>query len=108
MRSRLENFRGALYMTLSRVLTIDVPEILLVAVVLPIQALMTFDPGAKMSTEDPKFDQDARLSRMVEAPTVITAGARAGETYPASLPSLPAATTTCTPAFTSCRFKIQG
>lgn len=88
-------------MGLSRVLTIDVPDILLVAVVLPIQALMIFDPGAKMSTQDPKFDQEARPSKMVVAPTVITAGARAGESYPASLPSLPAATTTCTPAFTS-------
>lgn len=94
MRGRLECFKSALHPTLSCTLTIDVPDILLVAVVLPIQALMTFDPGAKMSTQDPKFDQEARLSRIVAAPTVITAGARAGESYPASLPSFPAATTT--------------
>lgn len=59
--------------------TIEVPEMLLVAVVLPIHALIIFEPGAKRSTADPKFDHEARESRIVIAPTVLADGARAGE-----------------------------
>lgn len=33
--------------------TIEVPEMLLVAVVEPIQELMTYSPGAKISTTEP-------------------------------------------------------
>ena len=70
----------------------DVPEILLVAVVLPIQALMTFCPGAKISTTDPKLENEARASAMVEAPTVLAEAARAGDVPLASALSFPAAT----------------
>lgn len=75
-------------------LTMEVPEILLVEVVLSIQELMTSCPGAKMSTTLPKLENEARASAIVVAPTVIAEGARAGEVVPASAPSLPAATVT--------------
>jgi len=74
--------------------TIDVPEMLLVALVLPIHALITFCPGAKMSTTEPKLEKDARASAIVVAPTVFALGARAGDVFPASVPSFPAATVT--------------
>lgn len=53
---------------------------------------MTFCPGAKISTTEPKFENDALASAMVEAPTVMTAGARAGELVLASALEFPAAT----------------
>ncbi len=67
---------------------------LFVALVLPIQELMTFCPGAKMSTTVPKLEKEARASAIVEAPTVLAEGARAGEVPLASALSLPAATET--------------
>ena len=67
---------------------------LLVAVVLPIQELVTPWPGAKTSTTEPKFENEARASEMVLAPTVIAEGARAGEVLAALTLSLPAATVT--------------
>ena len=70
----------------------------LVAVVLPIHALITFCPGAKMSTTEPKLEKDARASAIVVAPTVFALGARAGDVFPASTPSFPAATVTWIPA----------
>lgn len=77
--------------------TIEVPEMLLVAVLLVIHALMMFCPGAKMSTTEPKLEKDARVSAIVVAPTVLALGARAGDVVPASAPSFPAATVTWTP-----------
>jgi hypothetical protein len=74
--------------------TMEVPEMLLVDVVLVIHELMTFCPGAKMSTTEPKLEKDARASAIVVAPTVFALGARAGDVFPASPPSLPAATVT--------------
>jgi len=74
--------------------TIDVPEMLLVAVLLSIHALMIFCPGAKTSTTAPKLEKDARASAIVVAPTVFALGARAGDVFPALAPSFPAATVT--------------
>jgi hypothetical protein len=57
----------------------DVPLIVLVAVLLPFQAEVMPDPGAKMSRQEPKFEYDALASLLVVAPTVIALPARAGE-----------------------------
>jgi hypothetical protein len=48
-----------------------VPEMLFVAVVEPIQELVTPKPGAKTSTIALKFEKEARASAMVEAPTAV-------------------------------------
>lgn len=53
---------------------------------------MTFCPGAKTSTTEPKLENDARASAMVLAPTVTALAALAGEVVPASRFELPAAT----------------
>ena len=37
------------------------------------------EPGAKMSRQVPKFENDERASVLVVEPTVIAVGARAGE-----------------------------
>jgi hypothetical protein len=58
---------------------IDVPEIVLDAEVLEIHAEVICVPGAHMSTQDPKFEYEARASRTSVAPMVIAAGTRAGE-----------------------------
>jgi len=81
--------------------TIEVPEMLLVAVLLVIHALMMFCPGAKMSTTEPKLEKDARVSAIVVAPTVLALGARAGDVVPAFAPSFPAATVTWIPDLVS-------
>lgn len=78
-----------------------VPEIVFVAVVDPTHAEMMSTPGPKMSTTGPKLEKDALLSLRSVAPTVQTAGAEAGEALRASMPSLPAATATKTPALTA-------
>jgi hypothetical protein len=57
-----------------------------------------FTPGAKTSTQSPKFEKDARESVIVEAPTVIALGELAGVLEHASVLSLPAATTGVMPA----------
>ena len=62
---------------------IDVPEIVLVAVSLVLHAEVMLLPGAKMSTQVPKFENEERASGVVVEPTVIAAGARAGETLQA-------------------------
>ena len=62
---------------------IDVPEIVLVAVSLVRHAEVMPLPGAKISTQVPKFENDERVSVVVVEPTVIAAGARAGETLQA-------------------------
>jgi hypothetical protein len=77
---------------------IDVPEIVFVAVELPIQALVMLWPGAWISTTEPKLLKLAFVSAIVVAPTVMADGARAGETFAAFWFSLPAATVTWTPA----------
>ena len=59
---------------------------------LPIQAEMTFWPGAKMSTTLPKLEYSAMASVLSVAPTVQTVGSEAGEEDSASVASLPAAT----------------
>lgn len=69
--------------------------------VLPIQALVISTPGAKISTTDPKFENEAISSAIVVAPTVFAEGARAGLVSPASTPSFPAATVTWIPASVS-------
>lgn len=81
--------------------TMEVPEIVFVAVVLPIQALVIDCPGAKISTMVPKLEKEALASAIVEAPTVIAPATRAGLLLAASLLSLPAATVTWTPLLTS-------
>src|SRR5689334_17283432 len=54
-------------------------------------------PGAKMSTQVPKLEKDARRSDRSVAPTVMAAGSRAGDSLHASWLSLPAAATYVTP-----------
>ena len=58
---------------------IEVPEIVLVAVSLVLQADVMLEPGAKISTQVPKFENDDRASELVVEPTVMAFGARAGE-----------------------------
>ncbi len=57
------------------------------------------EPGAKISTHLPWFENPAGASARVVAPTVIADGALAGERVHASVDSFPAAATTVTPAF---------
>ena len=49
------------------------------------------EPGAKMSTTLPKFENDDRASLVVLAPTVIAAATRAGEDVLAFVFEFPAA-----------------
>ena len=63
---------------------IDVPEIMLVAVSLVFHDDVMSLPGAKMSTQVPKFENEERASVVVVDPTVIAFGTRAGETLQAS------------------------
>ena len=58
---------------------IDVPEIVVVAELLPIQADVMPAPGAIMSTQDPVLLNEATESVLVLAATVIAFGTRAGE-----------------------------
>lgn len=74
-----------------------VPEMVLVAVVLPIHAERISTPGLKTSTRLPKLENDARASLESIAPTVMALGSEAGEKPEASAAELPAATTTVTP-----------
>src|SRR5262249_1940323 len=81
---------------------IDVPLIVLVAVSLVFHAEVIPTPGAKMSRQVPKLENDAFWSLLWVAPTVIAAGTRAGEVLQAScgLPKmspLPAAIPYVTP-----------
>jgi len=64
---------------------IDVPLSMAVAVSLVYHADSIWTPGAKMSTQLPKFANDARLSRMFVALTVIALVTRAGEIVQASV-----------------------
>ena len=63
-----------------------------VAVSLVFQDEVMLLPGAKMSRHVPKLENEARASVFVVAPTVLAAGARAGELLHAFAFELPAAT----------------
>src|SRR6266508_754269 len=69
----------------------------LAAVSLVIQDEVMLTPGAKMSTQVPKLENEARLSLMSVAPTVIAAGTRAGLKLQALALLLPAAMAYVTP-----------
>ena len=56
-------------------------------------------PGAKISRQVPKFENDDRASVVVVEPTVIAFAARAGDELHALVLLLPAATAIATPAF---------
>ena len=55
------------------------------------------EPGAKMSTQVPKFEKDERASVEVVEPTVMAAATRAGDCVHASALLLPAAMEYVTP-----------
>lgn len=65
---------------------------LTVSLVFEVETMKT--PGAKISTTLPKLEKSAMVSFMSDAPTVMAARTRAGETFSASIASFPAATTT--------------
>src|SRR5690606_3768060 len=79
---------------------IEVPEIVLVALSEVYQAEVMLLPGAKRSRQLPQLEKLDRASLLVVEPTVMAAAARAGEVLQAFWFSLPAATTTVTPALT--------
>jgi hypothetical protein len=58
---------------------IDVPLIVRIAELLPIQAEVMSTPGAEISTQLPVLLKVASASLLSVAPTVIAAGTRAGE-----------------------------
>src|SRR5690606_19637191 len=58
---------------------IDVPLIVLVAVLEVDHAEGILGPGPKLSRQEPKFETDARLSLLAVAPTVLAPPARVGE-----------------------------
>ena len=57
------------------------------------------EPGAKMSTHVPKFENEERASLVVVEPVVMALAARAGDCVQASVLLLPAATAIGTPEF---------
>src|SRR5918993_834538 len=71
---------------------IEVPEIVFIAVSLRCQDEVMLEPGAKISTHVPKFENDERASVLVVEPTVIALATRAGEKPQASVLTLPAPT----------------
>ena len=58
---------------------IDVPEIVLVAVVEVDQAEVMFEPGANTSTHEPKLENEDRASTEVDEATVTADASAAGE-----------------------------
>ena len=80
---------------------IDVPDNDATRVVLPMNAEVMLWPGAKMSTQVPQLENDARESTDVDAATVIASGALAGDRKQAFVFSLPAATTYVMPSATA-------
>ena len=70
---------------------IEVPEIVCVAVSLVLYDERMLEPGAKISTQDPKFENDERASVSAVDPTVIALATRAGEKLQVSALLLPAA-----------------
>ena len=77
---------------------IEVPEIVLVAVVDVFHADVIPVPGAKTSTQLPKFEYEARASFDPVAPTVSAFGVDAGDEPQASALELPAATAKVMPS----------
>ena len=71
----------------------DVPLIVLVAVLLPIQGALILLPGAKISTQVPQLEKEDSASVLVVEATVIAESSLAGEYRHASLSLLPDATT---------------
>ena len=69
----------------------EVPEIVFVAVSLVFQDEVMLEPGAKMSRQVPKLENDERASVLVVEPTVIAFATRAGDVVHASVLLLPAA-----------------
>ena len=57
----------------------EVPLMVLVSELLPIQAAVMPDPGAKISTQVPQLENEERPSALVVDPTVITVSSLAGE-----------------------------
>lgn len=72
-------------------LAIEVPLKVAPAVSLVNQADTMLEPGAKISTTLPKFENDERASFIVDDPTVIASATRAGEELEAFVFELPAA-----------------
>jgi hypothetical protein len=79
-------------------LAIEVPLIVLVAVLLVCHAKVMLDPGAKMSRQLPQLENDDLESEEVVEPTVMAAATRAGEELHALTLSFPAATEYETPS----------
>ena len=77
---------------------IDVPDIVLVAELLAVDAALMLLPGARISTQVPKLEKLDKWSELVVEPTVMARGAEAGEDWHASPESFPAAATTLIPA----------
>src|SRR5690606_7320526 len=78
-------------------LAIEVPDIVLVPWSLSFQAEVMSEPGAYRSTTEPKLEKSDWASSLVLEATVRASGTRAGEPWPASADSLPAATAKVTP-----------
>src|SRR5262245_18528295 len=76
---------------------IEVPEIMFVAVSLLTQAEVMATPGANRSRQRPLFENEARLSLMSVAPTVIASATRAGVCWHALAFELPAESEYVTP-----------
>ena len=79
---------------------IDVPEMVLVAVSLVRHAEVMLLPGAKMSTQVPKLENEERASLVVVEPTVIALATRAGDELQAFVLLFPAAIAYVTPSLT--------
>jgi hypothetical protein len=77
-----------------------VPLRVLVPVALPWEAETIPEPGAKRSTQAPKFEKEERTSDEVVAPTVIASAVEARDFRQASSPSFPAETLAWMPATT--------
>jgi len=75
----------------------DVPLIVLMAVLLVDHAEVMLDPGAKMSTTLPTLEKDDRASLIVLDPTVMASLTRAGDDVLAFAFELPAAIAYVTP-----------
>ena len=90
---------------------IDVPDLLRKSVLLVYHDETMSAPGAKTSTQEPKFEDGTLLSARSLPPTVIAIGSDAGEYEHASLLLFPAATTTeilsCTNETTASLIRIE-
>jgi hypothetical protein len=77
---------------------IEVPDMVVMESSAAAEAAVMPEPGAHMSTHVPLFEKPLLRSALVVEPTVTARGAEAGEYWHASPESLPAATTTFSPA----------